>query len=40
MAQTKVLVTGALGVVGRAVVERLAAREGVRVVGLAGRRWC
>ncbi|HEY8122361.1 MAG TPA: NAD-dependent epimerase/dehydratase family protein [Myxococcota bacterium] len=37
MANTKVLVAGALGVIGRAVVERLAAREGVRVVGLARR---
>ncbi|HEU4430283.1 MAG TPA: NAD-dependent epimerase/dehydratase family protein [Myxococcota bacterium] len=37
MAHTKALVTGALGVVGRAVVERLATREGVRVVGLARR---
>jgi nucleoside-diphosphate-sugar epimerase len=37
MAHTKVLVTGALGVIGRAVVERLALREGVQVVGLARR---
>ncbi len=37
MTHTKVLVTGALGVIGRAVVERLARREGVEVVGLARR---
>ncbi len=37
MAHTKVVVTGALGVIGRAVVERLAARDGVQVVGLARR---
>ncbi len=37
MANTKVLVAGALGVIGRAVIERLAAREGVSVVGLARR---
>jgi nucleoside-diphosphate-sugar epimerase len=33
----KLLVTGALGVIGRAVVERLAARADVEVVGLARR---
>lgn len=33
----KLLVTGALGVVGRAVVERFSARAGVGVVGLARR---
>jgi nucleoside-diphosphate-sugar epimerase len=33
----KLLVTGALGVIGRAVVERFAARQDVRVVGLARR---
>jgi nucleoside-diphosphate-sugar epimerase len=37
MSHTKVLVTGALGVIGRAVVERLAARDGIQVVGLARR---
>lgn len=37
MAHTKVLVAGALGVIGRALVERLAAREGVQVIGLARR---
>jgi nucleoside-diphosphate-sugar epimerase len=37
MADTKLLVAGALGVIGRAVVERLAQREGVQVVGLARR---
>ena len=37
MAKQKVLVTGALGVIGRAVVERLAARKDVQVVGLARR---
>lgn len=37
MAHTKVLVAGALGVIGRAVVERLARREGVEVVGLSRR---
>jgi nucleoside-diphosphate-sugar epimerase len=37
MAHAKVLVAGALGVIGRAVVERLAQREDVRVVGLARR---
>ncbi|HKA14044.1 MAG TPA: NAD-dependent epimerase/dehydratase family protein [Myxococcota bacterium] len=33
----KLLVTGALGVIGRAVVERLSARGDVEVVGLARR---
>lgn len=37
MANAKVLVAGALGVIGRAVVERLAARGDVQVVGLARR---
>ena len=37
MPDKKVLVTGALGVIGRAVVERLAARADVRVIGLARR---
>ena len=37
MARFKVIVAGALGVVGRAVVSRLAARADVRVVGLARR---
>ena len=37
MAPEKVLVAGALGVVGRAVVERLAAKPDYRVVGLARR---
>jgi nucleoside-diphosphate-sugar epimerase len=37
MAHTKVLVAGALGVIGRAAVERLARRAGVEVVGLARR---
>jgi nucleoside-diphosphate-sugar epimerase len=37
MTHAKVLITGALGVIGRAAVERLAAREGVQVVGLARR---
>jgi nucleoside-diphosphate-sugar epimerase len=37
MANHKALVTGALGVIGRAVVERLAARTDVQVVGLARR---
>jgi nucleoside-diphosphate-sugar epimerase len=37
MAETKVLVAGALGVIGRAVVERLARRADVQVVGLARR---
>jgi nucleoside-diphosphate-sugar epimerase len=37
MANVKLLVTGALGVIGRAVVERLARRSGVRVIGLARR---
>ena len=34
----KVLVVGALGVVGRAAMERFAARPGLRAVGLARRR--
>jgi nucleoside-diphosphate-sugar epimerase len=37
VANAKLLVTGALGVIGRAVVERLAQREHVQVVGLARR---
>jgi nucleoside-diphosphate-sugar epimerase len=37
MAHAKVLVAGALGVIGRAVVERLARRDGALVVGLARR---
>jgi len=37
MTRKKVIVTGALGVVGRAVVERLAACDDVEVVGLARR---
>ena len=37
MKKSKVVVTGALGVVGRAVVERLAARPEVQVVGVSRR---
>ena len=37
MTRKKVIVTGALGVVGRAVVERLAQRAGWTIVGLARR---
>jgi nucleoside-diphosphate-sugar epimerase len=37
MAHAKVLITGALGVIGRAVALRLADRDGVQVVGLARR---
>ncbi len=37
MADAKVLITGALGVIGRAAVERLAARADVQVIGLARR---
>lgn len=38
MATVKLLVVGALGLVGRAVVERFAGRAGVQVIGLARRR--
>jgi nucleoside-diphosphate-sugar epimerase len=37
MTRHKVVITGALGVIGRAVVERVAARADVQVVGLARR---
>jgi nucleoside-diphosphate-sugar epimerase len=37
MTRKKLIVTGALGVVGRAVVERLARRDGIEVVALARR---
>jgi len=37
MTPTKILVTGALGVIGRAALECFAARESLRVVGLARR---
>ena len=37
MARTKLLIAGALGVIGRAVVSRFASRDGVEVIGLARR---